>query len=203
MTEANGIMIKLPMMVNHGRTSRAKSSKMTSISGPISAISTLCIRLRILICGTILGPLNCAEAFSIFTLLFSLCCPGFSAQFFTDYLLAILLSIALWLLPADNSTMPGFSSKGLTVFREVADLTFPIYVLHYPLLILYRAVFGFQENNLRQFIIAVLLVFTLSAVIGYGLNKSRRYWNSLFGYFLSYVKRMMDTISRRFSMATM
>jgi peptidoglycan/LPS O-acetylase OafA/YrhL len=123
----------------------------------------------------------------------------FSAQFLTDYILAFILAIFLWLLPTDNSAAPGTASKGLTIFREVADLTFPIYVLHYPLLILYRAVFGFKENNLSQFISAVALVFIFSAIIGFGLNKWRRYWTSLFGYFLSYLKGTKDSISSRFS----
>jgi peptidoglycan/LPS O-acetylase OafA/YrhL len=123
----------------------------------------------------------------------------YSGQFLTDLLLGFLLSIVLWLLPVDRSIEPTASSKGLSLFREVADLTFPIYVLHFPLLILYKAIFGFQPNSINQLLLAIVSVFSASALIGYGLNKSRRHWNKLFEFLLTGLRKNANDLLRKFS----
>ncbi|MDF7820399.1 acyltransferase [Runella sp. MFBS21] len=110
----------------------------------------------------------------------------FSAQFLTDYILGIVVALSLWILPEGREL--DLPKKSLQIFRDVADLTFPIYVLHNPLLHLFRGVFGYLENNQKQLNQAMGTVILLCAIIGYFLNKYRPYWVLFFGRILKYLK---------------
>ncbi|TRW24633.1 acyltransferase [Flavobacterium zepuense] len=115
-----------------------------------------------------------------------------AGQFVTDYILGIFIAIMLWLLPNGTSQVSYISPGKLKVFREIADLTFPIYVLHMPFLFLYKSVVNYQENNFSQFLQASIIVFCLCSIFGFFLNRTRHVWNSLFGSMLFKLRSILN-----------
>lgn len=61
----------------------------------------------------------------------------FANQFLTDWLLGFLIATGIWLVSGSRfeSHKKSYSQK----LRKIADLTFPLYVLHNPLFVLIRA----------------------------------------------------------------
>ena len=107
----------------------------------------------------------------------------YANQFFTDWVLAIFVAAALWLLP--NGGISNSVSKGANTFRKIADLTFPLYVLHYPFIILWKATIGIDPDNFGQLCVAIICVLVIASVIGYFLEKQRPLWSRFFKWLLT------------------
>lgn len=105
----------------------------------------------------------------------------YSGQFITDYILGIIMSIIILLIPNSNVFNIKANSKGFKNFRMIADLTFPIYLFHFPFLILFKSI-HFRVNDFHQFIIAVFSVICLCSLIGYFFNQTRPMYNYLYDY---------------------
>lgn len=110
----------------------------------------------------------------------------YANQFFTDWIVGIFIAGALWLLPNGN---PAYQHSPAAIrFRKIADLTFPLYVLHFPLLLLWGALFGTHFNDITQLWHALIAVILACAVIGVFLEKQRPLWSALFKRILNRVQ---------------
>ena len=102
----------------------------------------------------------------------------FASQFLTDWFTGLLVVLAIWLIPPFEGVV---KQDGVIKFiRKLADVTFPIYVLHYPLIILYDALhFGpiTKDSQLWAPFISITLV---TIVFGLLLEKFRPFWTKLF-----------------------
>ncbi|MBO2008115.1 acyltransferase family protein [Hymenobacter negativus] len=106
--------------------------------------------------------------------------PLFMAgQFLTDWLVGGICALAIWCLPAGPGLEGRSWSKSL---RAIADLSFPIYTLHFPLLVLWRVLFGLQANDFGQLGVATATVIFLAVAIGLLLEKQRPQWVRLFAW---------------------
>lgn len=102
----------------------------------------------------------------------------YANQFITDWILGLFVGFTLWILPTvDNGNAEATFTNW---FRKLADLTFPLYVLHFPLLVLWRAVFGFEQYNYLQLWEAIISVLVVTGVLGVLLEKQRPLWTILF-----------------------
>lgn len=101
----------------------------------------------------------------------------FASQFLTDYAVALTFALTLLVIPISSGNKSIFWTRN---FRKIADLTFPIYVLHFPLLIFWRACINYKKHNSDQMYQGILVVFALSVVIGLFLEQQRRKWSDLF-----------------------
>lgn len=102
----------------------------------------------------------------------------YANQFFTDWIIGIFIAGALWLLP--NGRPEHQPSPAEIGFRKIADLTFPLYVLHFPLMLLWQALFGIHFNDITQLWRALVAVVITSAVIGVFLERQRPIWSAMF-----------------------
>ncbi|MFD2826839.1 acyltransferase family protein [Leeuwenhoekiella polynyae] len=102
----------------------------------------------------------------------------YSNQFVTDYILGFLIGLALLFMPLTPS--PTQVEKWAVRLRKMGDLTFPLYVLHHPLLILWKAVFGFQLDNRIDMWVAFWGVLIISCFLGILLERQRYFWNAFF-----------------------
>ncbi|MGJ8716051.1 MAG: acyltransferase family protein [Maribacter stanieri] len=102
----------------------------------------------------------------------------YSNQFLTDYAIGLILTIGLIILPLGKSNMS--VNRFVPTFRKLGDLTFPIYVLHHPMLILWRTLFGFEPNNKADMWIAIIFILIISSSLGLLLEKQRYIYNNLF-----------------------
>jgi peptidoglycan/LPS O-acetylase OafA/YrhL len=96
-----------------------------------------------------------------------------SGQFLTDWLVGLLGALALWALPPGR---PVAGQPWVKPLRLVADLSFPVYALHYPLLVLWRAGFGWRPNDRWQLALATAGVVLAAAGAGLLLERQRRHW---------------------------
>lgn len=108
-----------------------------------------------------------------------------AGQFATDWVVGALVAVALWSLPAseevgERKAVP----RGVKLLRTVADLSFPLYVLHFPLIVLWRVVFGWQENSVPQMWRALLGVLVLASLLGVLLERQRPRWTRFFSWLI-------------------
>ena len=107
----------------------------------------------------------------------------FANQFFTDYVVGITLSAGIWLLP-NVDTKKVMHHRLNAAMRSLANLTFPLYLLHAPLFILYRSILGTHKGNLAAMLAAIIVVLTVTLGIGYFINKTHIYWKKYFALIL-------------------
>ena len=116
----------------------------------------------------------------------------YANQFFTDWVLCVFVAGALWILPAGSAKYVHTRAEGW--FRAVADVTFPLYVLHYPLLVLWRAVYGFHFNDTAQMWKALICIVIIVAVIGVVLEKQRPWWSAFFKKLLIFLRKKYHSL---------
>ena len=105
----------------------------------------------------------------------------FANQFATDWAAAIFVAAGLWLVPPSQlRSALALPSALVGRVRAAADLTFPIYVLHFPLLVLWRALVGTRIGNSAQCALAVSVVLLISCALGVLLERQRSRWSQLF-----------------------
>lgn len=105
----------------------------------------------------------------------------FAGQFVTDWAVGLFVALALALLPlAANLPKKEKSKRLYNLYRKFADITFPIYILHFPLLVTFRSIFGTDYFNLSQMWVAIFTTLTLCIVFGLFTEHYRRKWDKLF-----------------------
>ncbi|TFF38815.1 acyltransferase family protein [Mucilaginibacter psychrotolerans] len=102
----------------------------------------------------------------------------YANQFVTDWIVGLFIGAALWILPTGNQLIADF--KFATVFRKAADLTFPLYVLHFPLLVLWRALFGYKSYDLVQLSLVLITVLIMASLLGWVMEMQRHIWTRFF-----------------------
>lgn len=107
---------------------------------------------------------------------------AFANQFLTDWSVGLFVAVALWLLP--QSGYASLNPKVVKSVRFLGDLTFPLYVLHFPLLILYMAMHptGPTLSIMWQ---AIVFSLFLSAILGLYFDSKRIYWTRFFKWILN------------------
>ncbi|OKS85140.1 acyltransferase family protein [Mucilaginibacter polytrichastri] len=116
----------------------------------------------------------------------------FSAQFISDTIVSLFIGIAFWLLPSYNIASEKVPGKALKTFRKFADLTFPLYVLHEPLLVLFRVINKEYANNSLNMIVGLVIVFITCMYLGSIMEKNRFRWISPFKQFLNKIKLVIQ-----------
>lgn len=111
----------------------------------------------------------------------------YANQFITDWISGLIFAFSLWLLPTVTKA-PAKPNQWIERFRDVANMTFPLYVLHHPLLILWRAVLGYKVGNPADMWQAIAVVTLVSAVLGVLMDKQRFVWDRFFTFLLTKVR---------------
>jgi peptidoglycan/LPS O-acetylase OafA/YrhL len=109
-----------------------------------------------------------------------------AAQFLTDWLTGLVIASIMYITLCWD--IPKMQSPKNGILRKIADLTFPIYVFHYPLLRLWGASFGFSEGNLLECVVVSLMVLFLCTIIGFYLESRKNLWDSGINKILHYIK---------------
>jgi len=102
----------------------------------------------------------------------------FANQFVTDWVVGAMFAVALWLLP--NVELSILKDSFVNKYRVIADLTFPLYVLHLPLILLFRTLVPFKVNDYAQYFTCVFCIIIVAGILGYILEKQRYIWIKLF-----------------------
>lgn len=97
------------------------------------------------------------------------------------------------------SDKPFIQHNLISKFRKIADLKFPVYVLHFPLLVQWRALFDYKINNRAQLWQAFVTVCIISAVIGIILEKQRFAWVHFFKWLVPLIRIKLLKIELYFS----
>jgi len=116
----------------------------------------------------------------------------FAGQFITDWIVCLFVAFSFWALPLGIKS----DRQGLIKFaRKLGDLTFPVYLLHKPLLVMCRLFFDFKLHNELQQWIAIILVLIVASLIGFFLESKRVLWQNFF-------KGIFQRINRRETLET-
>ncbi|MEO7216460.1 acyltransferase [Mucilaginibacter sp.] len=102
----------------------------------------------------------------------------YANQFVTDWIVGLFVAATLWILPTGDHLST--EHKFANVFRKAADLTFPLYVLHFPLLVLWRALFGYKAYDTAQLWQALISVLIVASLLGVLLEMQRPLWTRFF-----------------------
>lgn len=108
--------------------------------------------------------------------------PLFMAgQFATDWVVGALFGLAVWSLPAGSRPARPVGGSAL---RTAADLSFPVYALHFPLLVLGQVVAGKRVNDVAQMGVVVVGVLAAASLLGWLCDTQRTRWRRLFAWLL-------------------
>nr|WP_293834710.1 acyltransferase [uncultured Arsenicibacter sp.] len=99
----------------------------------------------------------------------------FSNQFITDYILGGIIAWALWVLPKQSYKAIS-NTKFICYLRKIGDLTFSLYVLHYPFLVLYISIFSVEKGDVSSFVLCISVIVAICLVIGFFLESKRFWW---------------------------
>jgi peptidoglycan/LPS O-acetylase OafA/YrhL len=100
-------------------------------------------------------------------------------KFISDFIVSVLIGAIFYFLPNGQKNL-NFSSIVMR-FRKVADLTFPIYVLHLPLLVLSKSLLShILAEKMILFGVSLAFVFLGCITIGLAMENNRKYWSELF-----------------------
>ena len=111
--------------------------------------------------------------------------PLFMAgQCATERTVGVLAALDLWAL--SHRQLPAVTIW-IEPLRRVADLLFPLYVLHFPLIVLWRVVFGWRPNDLAQMWQVAAGVALTARLLGVLLESQRRWWVRLFDWLIAFV----------------
>lgn len=105
----------------------------------------------------------------------------FANQFLTDFITGLLFALSIMVLPENKEL--NISDKFVKQFREIADYTFPIYILHYPILKLCKALMEYKLHLDIQFYLSLLISLLISVLLGKLFGKFRSNWTEFFNYF--------------------
>jgi peptidoglycan/LPS O-acetylase OafA/YrhL len=117
-----------------------------------------------------------------------------SNQFLTDWVVGLLVSLAMWLLPEDGHSPNG---AGVELLRTCGDLSFPLYVFHYPLFVLWRALFGWQADSALQMSAAIVGVTVATILLGLLAEKGRPRWARFFAGIIEYGSTWRRALGRK------
>ncbi|WP_366182397.1 acyltransferase [Flavobacterium ovatum] len=109
-----------------------------------------------------------------------------ASQFITDYVVGVFFGISIWFLPLKTKKVQSSQIilKNQKIFRTIGDLTFPIYVLHWPLLILFKSLMPIGLGLNIQFLIISLSTFLICIFVGMYLESKKQLWSLLFNRIL-------------------
>ena len=121
----------------------------------------------------------------------------YASQFITDFIAGFFIGLALWIMPAKHSAVRIKEGNWIKMVRKFADLTFPIYVLHMPLLVLWRAIFFKSLYSYPEMYTALLADLIICILLGLVLEKYRYVWAVLFTRILLYGKIIFQRFTRQ------
>ena len=102
-----------------------------------------------------------------------------AAAFFTDWIVAVFVALAIWLFPTDVE-QPLEDTKLLQKVRSVANLTFPIYVLHYPLLVLMKCILLGILSRATLSVLSGMLSLVICIFLGLLFEACKSKWKDFF-----------------------
>ena len=92
-----------------------------------------------------------------------------ASPFISDFVAALFIALAFWLLQL--AQRPVAVSAKIKTFRKIADLTFPIYMFHYPCLVLCKSFINANNVSYTTMYMAFLCTLTFCFLIGIYIEK--------------------------------
>ncbi|UFH53108.1 acyltransferase [Spirosoma sp. KNUC1025] len=115
----------------------------------------------------------------------------YSSQFISDWLIGFFIALTLWLLPQGDQQAK--QSTFVNGVRTIGDVTFPLYMLHVPLIVLMIALFGRSIN----YVLLITTVITTAALLGLFLDNQRKHWVSFFKWVINELATGLNTTKLR------
>ena len=108
------------------------------------------------------------------------------AAFITDWIVGIVVALAIWLLPADIEP-PLKDTRVLKKIRVIANLTFPIYVLHFPMLVVMKCLLPPTLNPAFCWLAGGLSTLVICIFLGLLFEAYKHKWKDFFTWLLAWI----------------
>ncbi|MGI4883801.1 MAG: acyltransferase family protein [Janthinobacterium lividum] len=105
----------------------------------------------------------------------------YANRFITDWIIGVFIALSIWSLPQDEHAV---KAPDVKLLRTVADLSFPLYILHYPLFILWKSLFGWRTNDVGQMCQVTFFVSLIALIIGAWMENQRNVWVRFFRWLI-------------------
>lgn len=120
----------------------------------------------------------------------------FASQYVTDWLSASVIALALIVLPVGKANSRQNNSLFCRICRYLGDLTYPIYALHMPILILITVVvpevLGYSVGSMSQL---VLYAWVISLLLGSAMDRYRSHWRRFFSLAIGLPGKLRKSIN--------
>lgn len=157
---------------------------------PIWCVGWLAYKVK-----TVRIKINAARTISIFSLIIACflikAFPAFPYQvgykplymanaFLSDLLIALFVGFSFWILPTNLETKIKDSAL-IKKFRFFSNLTYPIYLFHFPMLVVYRC-FLYQSkfSNLTNYCIGLITILGCCVMAGSYFELKKGWWYRFF-----------------------
>lgn len=100
--------------------------------------------------------------------------------FLSDTITGIFVAVSMWFLPA-NAEPALKETASIKKFRFYASLTYPIYLLHFPVLVLCSAILHkYRIDNISMFCMGLITTLVLCVLLGSYFEKRKEWWYNFF-----------------------
>jgi peptidoglycan/LPS O-acetylase OafA/YrhL len=100
----------------------------------------------------------------------------FASSFISDFIIGLFFALGFYFFPALS-----FESKNwIGYFRKIANLTFPIYLLHNPFFNLMKCVISFKANSYSQYILVFFILLIIVSILGFVMENYKKNWTGFF-----------------------
>lgn len=111
----------------------------------------------------------------------------YANQFVGDITAGIFVGIALWSIKGLSTVRP--SPSIFNQVKKISDITFPLYLMHFPVLVIMRALLlKTSFDTATNCIISGIITLVIVSVIGLFFEGKRKWWYNLFGNWLNVVR---------------
>jgi peptidoglycan/LPS O-acetylase OafA/YrhL len=106
----------------------------------------------------------------------------FAAGFISDFIIGVFFALGFYYFPAISFG----SKKWIGYFRRMADLTFPIYLLHNPFFNLIKCIIPFNVNSYSQYILVFISLLVIVSILGFIMEHYKKNWTAFFKALLNH-----------------
>lgn len=106
----------------------------------------------------------------------------YSAYFVSDYIYGLVVFLNLFSLTHLKLNLVQVPKALMKYTQILSTSTFPLYALHFPMLLFIRCFFPYDRENTSSVIMVVVVIFALCTALSLCIERTRKYYESFFMY---------------------
>ncbi|MFT4061218.1 MAG: acyltransferase [Edaphocola sp.] len=123
-----------------------------------------------------------------------------ASQYITDIFIGLFVALAFAFLPTNQEPAVPAKTKANKFVKWLSAMTFPLYVFHFPLLVLGKCFLQrlHATNVINIYYWAMtIIVFVIAIALGHFLEKRKGWWDSFFALLFGKVRTKVKMVERK------